>query len=155
MTFTRTLQPGLAARCASSLPRLPWPHRGPPRTSRGDRVGRLQHTLPDPASFQGRGRVGRENSHASHRKKVPIKGHGAVQDVAVLEDTARGQSACLEFASSSCNTSDAQKTPTRKPQGKHQQQGFPRSSPFLLFSPAFAPRVDWAPRQPKVSEQGG
>lgn len=106
MTFIRALQPGLAAPSASSLSRLLWPHRGSLRISGGDRVGQIWHVLSDPASLQGRHRalcckVGRENSHAPHaKKKIPVKGHGVVQDVAVLEDTARGQSACQEFASS-------------------------------------------------------
>lgn len=75
-------------------------------------------------------------------KKCPQESCGVLQAVAVLEDTARGQSACLESASS-CYI------PTKVP-----EQHFSCSSLFLFLC-AFPQKVCYAHRQPRASEQVG
>lgn len=100
----------------------PHAHTGAQWRGGGSRARRLWRTLPAAASSEGTDRLlghrlGREMSQAPSGKIVPKKGCGILQAVAVLEDTARGQSACLEFASSCYITA---KTPR---------------AAFFLFSP--------------------
>lgn len=83
--------------------------------------------------------------------ECPHKGRGVVQDVAVLEDTARGQSTYLEFASSCWNRSEVPKKTPENPRENINSSIFL----FLLLLPAFPPWVHCTPRQPKVSEQLG
>lgn len=95
--------------------------------------------------------AGKGEQPRSKRNNVPIKGCGIVQAVAVLEDTARGPSACLEFASSCYIPINVQKKARRK----FQEQCFSCSSLFLLFLCGFPHRVRCALRLPRVSEQVG
>lgn len=114
-------------------------HRDAVRTGGGSRARRLWHTLPAAACHKAPApwhSLGRDMSHA------PMESCGVLQAVAVLEDTARGQSACLESASS-CYI------PTKVP-----EQHFSCSSLFLFLC-AFPQKVCYAHRQPRASEQVG
>ena len=84
-------------------------------------------TGPSAAGWEGR------TATLPMETKIPIKGHGVAQDVAVLEDRARGQSACLEFASPCCNRSDVQKTALGNPRENVNSSIFP----ILPFSFCF------------------
>lgn len=147
MAFIRAftiLLPGFAAPSASSLPWLPCPQgcsangrrqQGPPALAHAARCSLPQS--PGSVAQPGEGHEPRSNG-----KNVPRKGCGVLQAVAVLEDTARGQSACLESASS-CYI------PTKVP-----EQHFSCSSLFLFLC-AFPQKVCYAHRQPRASEQVG
>lgn len=118
MAFTRALLPGFAAPSASSLPGLPCPHGCTGNRQRQESPPALAHTAH--CSLQPR-HLG-EVSHAPSGKNVPKKGCGVLQALAVLEDAARGQSACLWNLLHPVVS-----------QQKCQEQHFSCSSLFLLF----------------------